>query len=130
MSGYFKVRPKFRGCFSSSSPGVTCFQSGPVRHYVPLSERMRAQTVTGSAPDIGTLIDPQFSSGEVLAAGHPNPFTDPRMSGLDRFEYAQASGLDYQTSLDAAAEADRSLSDATPSGVEPASPASEPPADV
>ncbi|UCS96096.1 MAG: hypothetical protein [Microviridae sp.] len=92
MSKYFNVTPSAPSFSSSFSPFPLV--SGPVRTYSPHSQLITQAALTDSEVNAGSLVSPSYDTVQTIESGFPNPFTDPSMSELDRFEYALSIGQD------------------------------------
>lgn len=97
MTHYFNISPSYDGVFPAGPDSISSsFQSAPTRQYVSNSERIMYCVAEDRDPldSAGQLVSPVYDSEDVIKTGAPNPFTNPAMSELDRFEYATSIGLD------------------------------------
>lgn len=107
---YFKLNP-FRNksiLRSTSVPPRSDFAlvSGPVRTFVAHSDLVRRATLEERVPDVGQMVTPKYDSEETIRSGLVNPFTDPNMSALDRFETLHSLGLDALAAAESAGVGD------------------------
>lgn len=94
---YFKLNPFKRSILSSSSVAprtVLALVSGPLRKFVPHSTLVRRATLEDRPVDAGQLVTPAYDSEETIRSGLVNPFTDPNLGGLERFETLHSLGLE------------------------------------
>lgn len=73
---------------------VLPFNKTAVETYVSQSEKVRQSLLEDRPVNNGQQFTPQYDTDETIDSGSPNPFTNPRMSELDRFEYAKSLGAD------------------------------------
>lgn len=98
MSTYFNVKPGLPSSSSSCSP--LPLVKGPMRTYCRHSQYVAQAALTDSELNVGSLVNPSYDTPQTIESGCPNPFTDPGMSELDRFEYALSVGKDIQEARD------------------------------
>lgn len=93
---YFGIipAPSYLASSSSSSVPLANASSTPIREYVSNSASVIRATLEDKPLDVGSIVQPCYDSEQTISSNSPNPFTNPRMSELDRFEYATDLGLD------------------------------------
>ena len=98
MFKYFNINPLpfSSSCFPRHHElgSVLSFNKTAVETYVSQSEKVRQSLLEDRPVNNGQQFTPQYDTDETIDSGSPNPFTNPRMSELDRFEYAKSLGAD------------------------------------
>ena len=98
MFKYFNINPlpSSSSCFPKHHEvgSVLPFNKSAIETYVSQSERVRQSLLEDRPVNNGQQFTPQYDTDETIDSGSPNPFTNPRMGELDRFEYAKALGAD------------------------------------
>lgn len=110
MFRYFNVDPLSSSsyvdgfAYHSSYGTAMPFNKTAPEFYVSQSEKVRQSILEDRPIDNGQLITPQYDTDETIDSGSPNPFTNPRMGELDRFEYALGLGADAVTAAQLASQ--------------------------
>jgi hypothetical protein len=98
MFKYFNINPfpSFSSCLPKhhEMSSVLPFNKTAVETYVSQSEKVRQSLLEDRPVNNGQQFTPQYDTDETIDSGSPNPFTNPRMGELDRFEYAKSLGVD------------------------------------
>lgn len=98
MFKYFNINPlpSSSSCFPKHHEisSVLPFNKVPIETYVSQSEKVRQSLLEDRPVNNGQQFTPQYDTDETIDSGSPNPFTNPRMGELDRFEYAKNLGAD------------------------------------
>lgn len=98
MFKYFNVNPlpSSSSCFPKHHEigSVLPFNKVAIETYVSQSEKVRQSLLEDRPVNNGQQFTPQYDTDETIDSGSPNPFTNPRMGELDRFEYAKNLGAD------------------------------------
>lgn len=98
MFKYFNINPlpSSSSCFPKHHEisSVLPFNKVAIETYVSQSEKVRQSLLEDRPVNNGQQFTPQYDTDETIDSGSPNPFTNPRMGELDRFEYAKNLGAD------------------------------------
>lgn len=98
MFKYFNINPlpSSPSCFPKHHEfsSVLPFNKTTIETYVSQSEKVRQSLLEDRPVNNGQQFTPQYDTDETIDSGSPNPFTNPRMSELDVFEYAKSLGAD------------------------------------
>lgn len=98
MFKYFNINPlpSSSSCFPKYCEvgSMLPFNKSAIETYVSQSEKVRQSLLEDRPVNNGQQFTPQYDTDETIDSGSPNPFTNPRMGELDRFEYAKALGAD------------------------------------
>lgn len=100
MFKYFNVDPLSSSSFTASFPRVHSldralpFNRTAIEYYTSQSQKVKQSILEDKPVNNGMQIMPQYDTDETIDSASPNPFTNPRMGELDRFEYAQNLGAD------------------------------------
>lgn len=98
MFKYFNINPlpSSSSCFPRHHEfgSMFPFNKTAIEFYVSQSEKVRQSLLEDRPVNNGQQFPPQYDTDETIDSGSPNPFTNPRMSELDRFEYAKILGAD------------------------------------
>lgn len=108
MFKYFNINPlpSSSSCFPKHHEisFVLPFNKVAIEAYVSQSEKVRQSLLEDRPVNNGQQFTPQYDTDETIDSGSPNPFTNPRMGELDRFEYAQGLGADAVTAAQLASQ--------------------------